>query len=105
MFNEYSYEQNQGYNASQNFGYRPPRITKAMVIQALQDSIVMYTGRPITQVVKVEEIEQKFRHACIEVGDVSYLDLNYFPVPELGIQVGYYFCMACGRLYIQKDFM
>ena len=82
-----------------------PRVNKATIIQAIQDYVVCCTQKPITQVIKIEEIDSKFRHACAEFGDVSFLDVNYFPVPQLGIQVAYYFCLSCGRLYIQKDFM
>ena len=93
----------QDYSMQGQMGY--PRMNKTMIIQELQNYIVMSTQKPISKVVKLEDIESKFRHACAEVGDVSYLDVNYFPVPQLGINIAFYFCLACGSLYIQKDFM
>ena len=93
----------QDYSMQGQIGY--PRINKAMIIQELQNYVIMSTQKPISRVIKLEDIEPKFRHACAEVGDVSYLDVNYFPVPQLGINVAFYFCLACGNLYIQKDFM
>ena len=93
----------QDYSMQGQMGY--PRMNKTMIIQELQNYVVMSTQKPISKVVKLEDIESKFRHACAEVGDVSYLDVNYFPVPQLGINIAFYFCLACGSLYIQKDFM
>ena len=93
----------QDYSMQSQMGY--PRMNKTMIIQELQNYVVMSTQKPISKVVKLEDIESKFRHACAEVGDVSYLDVNYFPVPQLGINIAFYFCLACGSLYVQKDFM
>ena len=86
-------------------GYGYPRVNKAMVLQEIQNYVFNMTRVPVAKVIKLDELDNKFRHACVQVGDVSFLDVNYFPVPMLGINVAFYFCTACGNLYIQKDFM
>ena len=92
---------------SQMMGYnmQAPRINRASIMQYIQNYVINLTQVPISKVEKIEETPDVLRHACVEVGDVSYLQANKFPVPELGIYVMFYFCTACGKLYIQKDFM
>lgn len=91
------------YQAVNGVGY--PRVNKAMILQEIQNYVFNMTKVPVAKVIKLDELDNKFRHACVQVGDVSFLDVNYFPVPMLGINVAFYFCTACGNLYIQKDFM
>ena len=101
------YQQPQiGYDCySQMQGYGLPKLNRSMILQYIQDYVVNLTQVPISRVEKIEETPNMLRHACAEVGDVSYLQMNNFSVPELGINVSFYFCTACGKLYIQKDFM
>ena len=93
------------YQDQAMMGYGYPRVNKAMVLQEIQNYVFNMTRVPVAKVIKLDELDNKFRHACVQVGDVSFLDVNYFPVPMLGINVAFYFCTACGNLYIQKDFM
>lgn len=79
-------------------------MNKTMIEQALAQQVYQNTGVPINKVVKVEDIENKLRHACSTFGDILALDINYFPVYELGVSPAFYFCNCCGTLYIQKHY-
>lgn len=79
-------------------------MNKTMIEQALAQQVYQNTGVPINKVVKVEDIENKLRHACSTFGDILALDVNYFPVYELGVSPAFYFCNCCGTLYIQKHY-
>lgn len=81
------------------------RINKSMVVDAIANYVMQTTNVGVTSVVKLDEITQNFRHACGVAGDVMFLPINYFAVPELNTNVAYYFCTYCGTLYVQKDFM
>lgn len=94
-----------GYQGQSMYDMGCPKINKAMILQEIQNYVFNVTKVPVSKVVKLDEIDNQFRHACVQVGDVSFLGINYFPVPALGINVAFYFCTACGSLYIQKDFM
>ena len=80
-------------------------INKMIIEQTLMQQVYQNTGVPINKVVKLEEVEPKLRHACSVYGDILALDVNYFPVYELGVSPAFYFCKHCGTLYIQKDYM
>lgn len=80
-------------------------MNKTMIEQALVQQVYQNTGVPINKIVKVEEVENKLRHACSTFGDILALDVNYFPVYDLGVSPAFYFCNCCGTLYIQKSYM
>ena len=80
-------------------------VNKTMIEQALMQQVYQNTSVPVNKVVKLEEVEQKFRHACSVYGDIIALDVNYFPVYDIGVSPAFYFCQCCGTLYIQKDYM
>lgn len=80
-------------------------MNKMMIEQALVQQVYQNTGAPINKIVKLEEVENKLRHACSVYGDILALDVNYFPVYDLGVSPAFYFCKCCGTLYIQKDYM
>ena len=98
-----------GYYGNDMYGgynnYRAPRISKSMIEQAIMQNCWQVTGVQPQRIVKLEEIDNLLRHACAMYGDIIPLGVNYFPVPDLGIQVAYYYCANCGTLYIQKDYM
>lgn len=52
---------------------------------------------------KLEETPQLLRHACADCG-ISYLQMLTFNIPEAGIQIPFYFCTSCGKLFYYKDF-
>lgn len=79
-------------------------MNKTMIEQALAQQVYQNTGVPINKVVKVEDIENKLRHACSTFGDILALDVNYFPIYDLGVSPAFYFCNCCGTLYIQKHY-
>lgn len=104
--NMYQQPMSYGYdNQMMGYNMQTPRINKASVMQYIQSYVINLTQVPISKVEKIDETPDILRHACVEVGDVSYLQVNKFPIQELGIYVMFYFCKACGKLYIQKDFM
>lgn len=83
---------------------QPVRYSKQQIIQGLRDYVVNNTQVPINMEVKIDEAPDLLRHACSYAG-VSKLSVNHFYVPEMGIDIPFYFCMACGKLFYYRDFM
>ena len=78
------------------------KYSKAEIKQGLID-YVMSSGVNVSKVNMIEEEPEQLRHACEPVG-ISSLCCNYFPVvqPYNTIQVKYWCCTACGKLFISK---
>ena len=81
------------------------KYTRAQMLDGLRNYVIMCNnGRvPISKEEKLEETPQLLRHACAECG-VSQLQMLTFNIPEAGIQIPFYFCTACGKLFYWKDF-
>lgn len=70
------------------------------------------TGKAVTQIREVlsDGIQNTFglptlmRHCCAECG-ITQLPLNTYVVAYTNIQIPYYYCKGCGRLYVLHDFM
>ena len=92
MYDCQMYDQNQ-YQRKYN---------RSEVKQGLMDS-VSQMGVCVSKVELIEEEPDRLRHACEPVG-VSPLDVNIFPVwqPFGLVQVKYWCCKACGKLFISK---
>lgn len=81
------------------------KYTRQQMLDGLRNYVIMNTqGRvPISRAEKIEETPQLLRHACAECG-VSRLQMLVFNIPEAGVQIPFYFCTACGKLFYYKDF-
>lgn len=84
--------------------YGTPRVTHKVALDMLRNYVMQQTGCYIQKEKKIEEAPQDIRHACVTVG-VTKLPIQYYCIPEVGLQIPYYFCTFCGTLYIYKDFM
>ena len=84
------------------YGY--PKVTKAQVIQGLRDYVISSTQMPINAEVKIDETPDVLRHACAGAG-VSKLSMCHFYVYATGLDVPFYFCMSCGKLFYPRDIM
>lgn len=72
----------------------------------VKDGLMQYLmcqGLPVNNCVMIEEEPDVLRHACEPVG-ISGLRTNFFEVrqPFGTVQVKYWHCPACGKLYISK---
>lgn len=97
------------------YGYQPPvgrmdysgfvKYTRQQMLDGLRNYVIMCNqGRiAISKEEKIDETPQLLRHACAECG-VSHLQMLMFNIPEAGIQIPFYFCTACGKLFYYKDF-
>ena len=87
---------NEGYDVQ-----RFRRFTKAEVYQAIQMDCYNKTGVAVSSVVKLEDNPTSLRHSCFFTG-VTFLPYNLWAVPtETGtINVPYYFCPKCGKLFV-----
>lgn len=105
-----------GYPGQQiGFGYQPPigrmdysgyvKYTRPQMLDGLRNYVIMSNqGKVmISREEKLEETPQLLRHACADCG-ISYLQMLTFNIPEAGVQIPFYFCTACGKLYYYKDF-
>lgn len=85
------------------YGQQPvvKRYTRAEVCQCIQMSCYQTTGVPISNIVKLEDTPLQLRHSCFYTG-VTFLPQLLWQVPsEMGvINVPYYFCEKCGKLYM-----
>jgi hypothetical protein len=80
------------------------KYTRSQIIQGLRDYVINMSGVIINKEERIEDTPQLLRHACAEA-KVSYLSINYFMIPEMCMQVPFYFCTACGKLFYPRDFM
>ena len=87
-----------------DYGQGIIRHTKAEIIQGLRDYVVCNTGMPITVEVKIDETPDLLRHACASSG-VSKLTMCHFYVYDIGLDIPFYFCMSCGKLFYPRDIM
>lgn len=85
-------------------------ISKNMIIQAIANDVGVNSmqrgGVGVSQIVKIDECPDSVRHACM-MGGISWLPKNIYSVQtEYGVlQIPYYFCLTCGKLFIYNDFI
>ena len=94
-----------GYMAGRMDASGYVKYTRAQMLDGLRNYVIMCNnGRvPISKEEKLEETPPLLRHACAECG-VSQLQMLTFNIPEAGVQIPFYFCTACGKLFYYKDF-
>ena len=78
--------------------------TRSQYIEGLRAYVINSSGIQISSEERIEESPNLLRHACA-VSRISMLPICYFNVPETGVQIPFYFCMSCGKLFYVKDFM
>lgn len=99
---------NQGYynNVPQGridgFGF--VHYTKAQYLVGLRNYVFNLTGVAITKEERLDDVPQLLRHACA-AAKISKLAQCYFQVPETGVSIPFFFCLACGKLYYPRDFV
>lgn len=78
------------------------RVSRQDVIRQIIFNL-QQSGYTVTETVNVEDITETWRHACVYAG-ISFLPVRYIPVQTEGgiIQFPYYFCEACGKLYVSR---
>lgn len=84
--------------------YGMPKVTHKNALDMLRNYVMQTNGCYIQKEKKIEEAPQDIRHACVTVG-VTKLPIQYFSIPEVGLNIPFYFCNKCGTLYIYRDFM
>lgn len=78
--------------------------TRGQYIDGLRAYVMNSSGIQITSEERIDETPALLRHACA-ASRISMLPICYFNVPETGVQIPFYFCMSCGKLFYMKDFM
>lgn len=78
--------------------------TRGQYIDGLRAYVMNSSGIQITSEERIDETPSLLRHACA-ASRISMLPICYFNVPETGVQIPFYFCMSCGKLFYMKDFM
>jgi hypothetical protein len=77
--------------------------TKSQLTQGLTQFVTMKYGGYPQLVVKLDDCSApSFKHACVRQG-LILLNKQVFPVPEMGLEIPYYVCPQCGRLYYAPD--
>lgn len=97
-----NYGMQQGYCGYDMQGQYQRKYNKAEIRQGLIDYLSSL-GVNITKVEMIEDEPNVLRHACEPVG-VSGLTFSLFPVmqPFGVVQVKYWCCTACGKLFVSK---
>lgn len=110
MYGDYSQMQQgypqmqQGYPQDMYGGMNMIRYTRGQYLDGLRNYVTNSSGVAIMKEERIEDVPNLLRHACAEA-KVSYLPKCQFYVPETGVTIPFYFCLACGKLFYFKDFM
>lgn len=91
---DYNYFNYEGVN-------KPRRVTKSMLIDETIYRVQNMYNVQVTNTVRLSETAQSIRHSCIYTG-ISILPMYTLQIAtDYGyIDVYYYFCVSCGKLYI-----
>lgn len=84
------------------------KYTKQEYLEGLRNYIIRSCNFQvvITKEEKIEDTPQRLRHCCAESkSKIVMLDMLMFSVPETGMNIPFYFCRDCGKLFYYKDFM
>lgn len=84
------------------YGWDKKHFSKSEILEALKYYITNQTNIYPTKIVKLDDYPQLVPHACVN-GKVQKLIPNTFTLSEIGVQITYWFCMYCGKLFILKD--
>jgi hypothetical protein len=107
-YNNYGYQNQNPYGYQGQVGsvdrFGNVKYTRAQIIQGLRDYVMNNSGVMISKEEKIDDTPQLLRHACAEA-KISQLGINYFYVPEMGLQIPFYFCTACGKLFYPREVM
>ena len=85
-------------------------VTKGQVLQCLQNELSVFSvnngGVAVSTMVKIDESPEVLRHACVN-GGISHLQRQIYScqTPVGVVQVPYFFCGICGKLFVYNDFM
>lgn len=81
--------------------------SRGQVLQGLRDYVVRMTGVGVTKEEKLDDyVNGNLRHCCPYCKTIiTMLPVMYFNLPEAGMQVPFYFCTDCGKLFYPRDFM
>lgn len=89
------------YNDYNDMGYRPKKLTKKEILEEVKNQAQARYGCYASKVVNIQETRESIRHSCPQTGviylpmEVAYLDAEYGTM-----EVSYYMCQTCGKLYI-----
>lgn len=79
------------------------RYTRAEIYQAIELYCYQSTGVAVTSVVKIEDNPTQLRHSCFATGVTNLPQYSWQVPSEFGaINVPYYFCSKCGKLFVYK---
>lgn len=84
--------------------YGMPKMNKQQCLEQLKNYVFMCTQKMVVNVIKIPEVPDVLRHACVDCG-ISNLPKNNFCIQEIGFQMEFFFCKGCGNLYIPQDIM
>lgn len=95
----------QGFNF-QNNQCPVPRLTKTEVVNYVSQYCQANTGVAVNKVQKIDDAPSSLRHSCVATG-IALLPrcCLQLTAPSGVLQVYFYFCAKCGKLYIVDDYM
>lgn len=126
MQNNYGYGQNNGYMPMQGQQMQmgqmqigqmqmgqmqmqgqqmPPKIPKYRMVELLSQYVQMNTGMAVQCVEKIHEAPDTIRHSCVPMG-ITTLQ-RYVFTAQSGwdtLQIPFYFCPQCGKLFMYQDY-
>lgn len=81
--------------------YKPRKVTKSMLIDETIYRVQNMYNVQVTNTVRLSETAPQIRHSCIYSG-IAVLPMYSLQIEtDYGyIDVYYYFCVACGKLYV-----
>lgn len=79
------------------------KYSKAQIYQLIRECVYANTKVWVQQEEKIGEQPSLLRHACAGLGVVG-LAPYYYTLPQTNVQVPFYFCTVCGKLYLPQEF-
>lgn len=83
----------------------PPKIPKYRMLELISQYVQINTGMAVQCVEKIHEAPDMIRHSCVPMG-ITTLQ-RYIFTAQSGwdtLQIPFYFCPQCGKLFIYQDY-
>lgn len=83
----------------------PPKLPKYRILEMLSQYVQANTGMAVQCVEKIHEAPDMIRHSCVPMG-ITTLQ-RYVFTAQSGwdmLQIPFYFCPQCGKLFVYQDY-
>lgn len=81
------------------------KISKARIVDSIRQGVEITYKVPVSKIEYIDETPETIRHSCPMTGiAILNREISNVMIGNAYLEIPYYFCPVCGKLYIYKNF-